>query len=219
MLEKTLLEKMQEAHQSHEVGQYIYYNTGKAEPEEKEIASRRNNPYYNEGDHDIEYVLCKGVEFYANKCEFDTFKMSLRLGLILNPEDVNEDTSIKEDAKPVNNYVRFYTGEQYCYLNGELTNEPGKSLYEPSRQGYVSYNKLMRLLDKSGVTFNGPKSYESFKNAILEGKKFDLSITADLTKKKEQEVVEEVVYEEEKEKEKEPEEKGRSFVKKIFRRR
>ena len=212
MLEKTLLEKMQEAHKAHEIGQYVYYNTGKVDSEEKEIAKRINNSWYNTGTDDIEYVLCKGVEFYANRCEFDSFKMTLKLGLIFDPKDVNDDTSIKEDAKPVNNFVRFFTGDLYCYQNGELTNEPGKSLYEPSRQGYVNYNKLVSMFDRSGVTYNGPKSFDSFKDAILKGEKFEISVSADLTKKKEE--PKEVNFEEEK-----AEDKGRSFVKRIFSRR
>jgi hypothetical protein len=138
--------------------------------------------------------------------------MTLKLGLIFDPKDVNDDTSIKEDAKPVNNFVRFFTGDLYCYQNGELTNEPGKSLYEPSRQGYVNYNKLVSMFDRSGVTYNGPKSFDSFKDAILKGEKFEISVSADLTKKKEE--PKEVNFEEEK-----AEDKGRAFVKRIFSRR
>ena len=211
MLEKSLLEKMQEAKKAHEVGQVIFYNTGKVDTEEKEFAKRINQTYFNNGTDDIEYVLCKGVEFYADRCDFDTFKMELRLGLVYDPKDVDEENNIKEGSKPVSNFVRFFTGDLSCYQNGELTNEPGKSMYEPSRQGYVNYNKLVSMFDKSGVTYNGPKSFESFKNAILDGKCFDLSITADLTKKKEEPV--EMTFEEDK-----AEDKGKAFVKRIFRR-
>ena len=128
----------------------------------------------------------------------------LEVGLIFNKSDVDEEKHIKENAKPLDGVVRCYTGDITSYLNGEKSNTDG--YYGYGKQGFVDYDELVLSTKKNGLSFIGPKSFEEFKEKIISGEQFPISLQANLTEEKENELEREV-------------EKPRKLTKKTFFRR
>ena len=108
-----------------------------------------------------------------------TLSMNLSLGLIFDGKYVDEDNKVKADAEPMEGIVRYYTMEADCYLNGEKTNKHDGAKYR-SRQGFINYARLVNSAAKNGLTFNGPRTFEEFKEQILVGEPFDISLSASL---------------------------------------
>ena len=182
-MKESLLERVIKAKKDYEVGQVVYYNNGKVGTEVNAYAKKMEN---FRDDVQLELLMedfCKATALYGSKYDMDTMEVGLLLGLIYNVDDVDENKVPLKGAQPVNNIVRYYDVGFNCYSNGEKTNKYDYGEVHPTYQGYVHYDKLVKAFNNSGVLFTGPKTFNEFKEAILNGETFDISLIADIPKK------------------------------------
>ena len=177
---KDLLEELRDLRHAYDVSHVNYFNTGKVSEDEAYFTTRicDDNSMVSFGL--IKNVLIEATKSYSRDCDFDKINMNLLLGLVYKVSDVDEDRKIKANAKPIDNKVRFYTGSVKAYLDGEQTNTFDYYENGINFQGYINYNKLVKFAKECGLVFTGPDSFEEFKQKILSGEVFDVSLTADL---------------------------------------
>ena len=127
-------------------------------------------------------IFCNATDSYARDYDFDDIQMGLELGLIFDQADI-KDGSIKENAQPVKDIVRYYTGSVNCYQDGRQTNTIDYGHYGRGRQNFVSFKGLMEQIKQSGLQYTGPETFEEFEEQILVGEPFDITISANLNEK------------------------------------
>ena len=184
-MEKTLLEKLQAAKESNEVDHVCFFNNGEVKQEEKKFAYRIKEANDSRSYAAIEDLFCSATESYARNYQFDTVDMGLLVGLIFKKEELNSNNEITAGSKPLDGIVRYYTGSVNSYLDGNQTNDIDYGHYGLGKQGYVNYNELVKLTKENGLTYNGPETFEEFKDKIISKEQFDITISADLNKKEE----------------------------------
>ena len=185
-MDKRLLEELIEEKYSYETAHVCFFNNGKVRTEDNGSAKRINNSNPRSSLEDIKDVLKRAIRFYSSECDFDTINLDLELGIVYDKNDVNEDNTIKENCEPIQNIVRFYTGSIKCLLNEE---EASKFNYGEIGYGYQSYTKfdeLKSLIDKNGLSYNGPQTFEELKDRIQSGEKFNITVSANLVEKEKQ---------------------------------
>ncbi len=182
VFEKSLLEKMQESKDKHGVACISVFNDGKVRIDENYRMPMMK--YANDLDafKTIGEVLYDCNESYAREYNFDSISLNLSLGLIFDGKYVDEDKKVSPDAVPMDGVVRYYTMESDCFLDGEKVNERDAGYYK-GRQGFIGYNRLVSSAEKNGLVFNGPRTFEEFKEQILIGEPFDISVTANFIQK------------------------------------
>ena len=114
---------------------------------------------------------------YSRIYNVDSVSMDFLMGPVYSAKDVI-DGKVREGAHSIGKLVRFYTSNITSYFENAKTNEHQYS--GPQYQGYVDYDKFVAALKEEGVTFNGPESFEKLESLILNGEKFDISISIDL---------------------------------------
>ncbi len=181
---ETFLDRVKSAKRDNEVGQVVFYNNGKVDTETNGYAKKMNDIFDRVEIELLMQDLCSATATYAARdFDMDTMEVGLLLGLVYSASDVDENNRPKENAQPVNNVVRYYDIGFNSYKDGQKTNDGedyGK--YHVTHQGYVHYDKLVKAFEGSGIEFTGPKSFKAFKEAILAGEVFDVSLVADLMK-------------------------------------
>ena len=183
-MKKTLLEELKDARLSREP-KYVSFFNDKTISVDNYGEKRRMEDYYLDSTiRDINITFRTSTEILALDNEFDAVSLDLKLGLVFDIEDVTDNKEIKAGSKPINGIVRCYTGCIKGYVDGKKSNDKDNSYYET--QGYVNYDDLVSTMENNGVSFNGPKSFEEFENAIYSFKKFDISLNADLKNEKEE---------------------------------
>lgn len=206
-MKERLIDKMIQAKNDHGIAYVNFFNNGEVKKDERNRTTLLK--YANEASafDSIEETLYNSTESCCREYDLDTMEMTLLLGLIYNGQDVDENDQLLENAEPMKDIVRFYTGEVNSYLDNEKTNTYDYGRIN-GRQGYINYNVLLNQVKKNGLTFNGPESFEEFKEKILAKEPFDINLTATLipTEEKQEEVAEV----------KELEEKPKSKIKRIF---
>ncbi len=193
-MDKSLLEELREIRHDRDIALVAYFNDGNIRKDEYSrykfyLEEKGKNDFYLISD-----TMKEAARVYSYSYDFDSIKVPVNLGLIYNVEDIDENDKIKENAEPINGLVRFYTGPVESYLAGEKTN-----LHESraARQGFIKFNTLMNSIEKSQLEYNGPKSFEEFKERILNNEIFEISLTAsslnreEKTSSKQEEVIEE----------------------------
>ena len=184
-MDKTLFEKLQDAREQHEIAHVSFFNDGEIRSDEKymlKLFDRANSPKEFEA---IEEVFVKAAESYSRQYKFDSIEMGLILGLIFNKEDIDENNQTRENAKPIEGIVRYYTGSVKSFQDGQQTNTIDYASYAPTRQGYINFNKLISAIKRSGLSYTGPESFEEFEEQILVGEPFDITLSANFNKKEE----------------------------------
>lgn len=201
-MKERLIDKMIQAKNDQGIAYVNFFNDGKITKDERNRTTLLKYANGESAFDSIEETLYSSTESCCRNYDLDTIEMNLYLGLIYDCKDV-DDEQIKENAEPMNNIVRFYTGEVNSYLDNEKTSDYDYGRMH-GRQGYINYNVLTSQIKKNGLTFNGPKSFEEFKEKILSKETFDINISATLipTEEKQEEVV--------------VEEKPKSKIKSIF---
>lgn len=129
-------------------------------------------------------TLYDAAKSYSKYGEYDKINMRLVLGLVYDGKYVNPDKTLKANAVPMDKIVHFYTDSVNSYLNDEKTNEKDYYNYGFNRQGFIEYNDLVKQIKKEGLVFNGPANFAEFKNLMLKGENFEVSIEANLKKEK-----------------------------------
>ena len=181
---KTLKEKLLDIRKEQEIGYVNFYNIGEPNTDTNGFGKRIKTFRSSEYEDLIKDVLYKAAESYAYDKTYDSIELFLTVGLVFNKSDVNDDNSIKGNAKPYKDVVRFYTGSVNSYLNGEKVNVADYYCYGVGYQGYVDYNHLVAAIEKEGLSFKGPRTFEELSDRILAGEKFDISIHANLLENK-----------------------------------
>lgn len=180
---ESFLDRVKSAKIANEVGQVIFFNNGKVQTETNGFAKKMEDINDRVQIELLMDNLCDATASYARSYEMDTMEVGLLLGLIYNASDVDENNIPLPNAQPVNNVVRYYDVGFNSYKDGQKTNgEEDYGKYHVTYQGYVHYDKLVKVFDGSGVEFTGPKTFKEFKEAIQAGKVFDISLVADLMK-------------------------------------
>ncbi|MBR6137400.1 MAG: hypothetical protein IKQ06_04515 [Bacilli bacterium] len=181
-MSKTIIDDIMEAKKNHEIAQIGFYNDGKVRTEEYWFAKRMEDTNSEYSYEVIQDVLADCAKTYIYSCDFDSVTLNLAIGLMYNKEDVNAKNKINPDAEPIRDYVRYYTKDANCYLNGKKTNKYNAGEYK-SRQGYIKYDELVKLANKNGLIFNGPENFDEFEESILCGVPFDITLGARLVEK------------------------------------
>jgi len=179
-MRESLIDRVMSAKKDYEVGQVIFYNSGRVDTETNSFAKKMNEIYDSVELEMIMRDLCGATASYSGDFKMDTMVMGLDLGLIYKASDVDENNKPKENAQPVKNIVRYYDNGFNCYMDGEQTNDRQYGKHNVTHQGYVHYDKLVKTFSGSGIEFTGPKSFEEFKKAIQAGQVFDVDLVADM---------------------------------------
>lgn len=179
---KTLLEKMQESKDKHGIEYICVYNDREVHIENTYRTSLIK--YANDDDafDNIGNVMYEVNEEYAREYDFDTLNLKLSLGLVFGGQDIDNNKKVKTDAKPLEGIVHYFTGTAHCYLDGEKTNKIEWG-HVKSKLGYINYDILVKSAEENGLIFNGPKTFAEFKEHILVGEPFEISLTASLNSK------------------------------------
>ena len=184
-MEKSLIEKMIEAKHDHDIVLVEVFNNGKY----KYIPQYATKPLEDVDNYNsfnqIERYFCDATESYARHYDFDSINLNLQIGIIYDVNDIVNDT-VKEGAEPLDEIVRFNTGSVKSYLNNKKTNIMDYEDYGFSQQGFIKFDKLMSSIESSGLQYNGPKSFDELKTKILNGEKFDITLSANLKTKEEE---------------------------------
>ncbi len=163
-----------------------YFNDGQVGFDSRSTGRNILWAFTNRPIEDIKTNMIAATRSYINDCDFDRIEMYLRLGLVYNSNDINEDNSIKENALPYDGIVRFYPTSFKSYLDDKQTNEIDYARYGYNKEGYVRYNALVKAMNRSGLKYSGPESFDELKERILNNEEFDIKVVASLTKNKEQ---------------------------------
>lgn len=176
-MEKSVIEELIEA--KHEYDDVIasFFNDGSVKKDEKYMykyleRAKTSNEFYL-----ITATMKDATKAYSLRYDFDAIKINLLLGIIYDTKDIDANNQIKENANPYNGIVRFYTSDVASFLDDEKTNEHN---YDYGRQGFIRFDKLMSEINKSGLVYNGPKSFEELKDKINNKEEFEISLTASL---------------------------------------
>ena len=189
-MDKNVLDELREAKYAYETAQVCFFNSGIVGKENNDTAKRINTDNPRDSINDIQRVLTSAIKYYSIKCDFDTISMDLDLGIIYNIDDVNEDNTIKENREPIQGIVRFYTGSIKTLLNDQKTSKFDYGETGFGAQHYIRFDTLKAYIDKSGLSYTGPQTFDELKNRIQSGEKFNVSLTANLVEKKEKQIQE-----------------------------
>ena len=184
MLDKKLIDELKAMKAKTKEIYVCHFSDGHVETASRGTGERIKEANTTEPIDDIKYTLKDSTRSYIDTFEFDFDKieMDLYLGLVYNISAINENGSIKEDAKPYDGVVRFYTGSINSYLNGEQTNDADYNRYGTyNYQGFVNYDNLVKAMKNSGLKFVGPEDFDEFKNRIENNEKFGVKVVASLT--------------------------------------
>ncbi len=176
-MKKSIMDRLIELKESREVKYTNFFNDGSISFDDVKFSEKLSKLDSFEPISDVFY---KAAESYSSDAAFDSITMYLLLGLVYDKDSLNEDNSFKTNAKPYNNIVRYYTGSVKSYQGQDQTNELDWYKYGYNRQGYIRYDELVKTIKQEGLIFNGPETFEEFKNLILSKKPFEISFTADL---------------------------------------
>lgn len=181
---KTLKEEILDMKNKTPNGYICFFNDGTtSKDEEKTIESLELK---SPAIFRIKDLYQNAAKSYINKgYDFDTIEMDLKMGIIYKEVYVNEDNTIKEGNKPLDKYVRIYTGRIKSYLDENQTNESDYYEYGVNYQGVEKYNLLLDEIEASGLKFIGPEKYEDFKEKILNGETFEIKLSLSLIEQQE----------------------------------
>lgn len=132
---------------------------------------------------DITKIIKRAAEMYKLDGKFDRITANLDMGLVYYKDDVDNKNRIIGCSKPINNIVFYTATDISSYYDEKKTNKYNYCTYGWTVSGYVKYNEFAELMEKEGLSFSGPETFTDFKDAILNGKKFDIALEADLRTK------------------------------------
>lgn len=181
---KSIKEKMLDLMNGQEVERVNFFNDGSVTTDNYSFVE---HSYFSTAA--IGKTFYDAAESYFYRCDFDNISMDLLLGLVYDKKYVNDDNSLKENAKPMDNIVRYYTGSVKSYLDNVQTNTEDYYKYGVGRQGYVKYDDLLSMVEREGLAFTGPKTFEEFRDLILCKCKFDVRISANLKQEKQKKLI------------------------------
>ena len=179
-MKETLREVLLKIKNEQRDGFVSFFNTGNIKIDKQDYIDFIRKSNFESDLRNIKNTLGDATRCYSNRYSFDSVSMNLEVGLIFKKEDVNEDNTIKENASPIKDVVRFYTGSIKSYLDGEKTNIAYFNDIVFGRQGVINYNYLVNALKEEGVTFEGPESFNELKERIMSGELFDVKFSVDL---------------------------------------
>lgn len=183
-LEKRLIDKLKNIKHEYDVVQVVLFNNGNIKGSNLRSSFKEDELNNKKAFERFEYRFMDAVDNYSQYYSFDTVSMDLNLGIIYNSEDVNDKYLPKDESvEPIQDIVRFSTGHSGSYLNDEKTNSIDYNDFKGNIGGYIDYNYLVSMIENSGLSFEGPKTFEVLKERILSGEVFDISISANLVEK------------------------------------
>ena len=180
---KTVLDKLKEVKKNNDTALVSFFNTGEIKKDTYSQASRLKEASIKSNYDLISEVYERAANSYNTfNYDYDTINMYLELGLIYDNDNINSNNQIKEGANPVKDIVRLYTGSIKSYKDGEQTNKADYGEYGLGKQGFIKFSNLIKWIDNNDLIYIGPETFEEFKNRILSGEKFDIVLSANLTK-------------------------------------
>lgn len=184
--EPTLLDKMKESKNQHGIALVGVYNDGKKSFYKQWQTTTMK--YANDKDQfdSIGKYIYEVNESYSRECDYDTLNFEMGVALLFSGKDLDENQKLKDDAEPINGIVKYYSSKSACYLDGEeiKTIDWGNI---KATDGFINYDLLVKSVEGNGLVFNGPKTFEEFKEHILIGEPFDITISASLKPKEKKE--------------------------------
>ena len=160
-----------------------FFNDGSVSRDDYENTKKmewaKSDAYFS----DIESQFVNIVVEHTRNTDFDSIDMHMLMGLVFNKDDVDEENVIKENAKPINNMVRYRVGNIDSVLDGEQTDITYLNRYSFGKEGYLRYNEFVRTMRRAGINFIGPRNFNEFKEASMSNEAFDICLIAQLMEK------------------------------------
>ena len=149
---------------------------------EVQNTSKQSNTNDEDQFDDIGKYIYGVNESYSRECDYDTLNIDMAVGLLFSEKELDENQKLKDDAEPINGIVRYHSSKSTCYLNGEEVKTIDWGIIKAT-DGFINYDLLVKSVEENGLVFNGPKTFEEFKEHILVGEPFDITISASLNQK------------------------------------
>lgn len=178
----TLLDKMKESKEKHGIALIGRFNDGTTSFYQKWQTTTMK--YANDEDQfDSLGKYIYGVnESYSRECDYDTLDFDMTLGLLFSGKELDENQKLKDDAEPINGIVCYHSSKSTCYLDGEEVKTIDWGIIKAT-DGFINYDLFVKSVEENGLVLNGPKTFEEFKEYILVGEPFNITISASLNPK------------------------------------
>ena len=181
-MDKSTLDTIIDAYHSDDPTYVCFFNNGEVKEDGLSVNEKMDAYHYDDTLSYIPYYLKKATLSFKDDAPFDQVTMGLKVGLVYNVCDVDEEGKIKANAEPIKGIARCYFDDVNCYLDGKKANKRRFDMY--GNNGFVNYNKLVSYARENKLDFTGPETFEFFKAAILSGEKFDVEVSANINKSK-----------------------------------
>ena len=125
----------------------------------------------------ITYFSLRGVKY-------DEITLKPFFSLVVKEKDLDENTIIKKDIKPIQIIVAVRINGFYC-MNKEqkLVEDPDVIYLDNSREYIVNFDEFINLLEQKGFSYNGLTSIEEIQAHIISGHPTISDITLSFNKK------------------------------------
>lgn len=169
----------------------LFYNDGERDVESSQLINQCG--FYNEDPYkNILSEVKYGYERYLRNFYAAEINMGIKLGIMYNSCDVNEDGTLKEGATPIYDKIRFYTLDLDAFDANGKKNEDYYNEFRTRHYGFMNMSDFVKRSFKEGFEYDGPLSFEELAEKINNGEIFDINLTVVLGKKNEpkEEIVE-----------------------------
>ena len=184
MEEKNIIDEIMNIKKQREIAYVNFFSDGTITKDNYKFAKDLSSLKRDESVSFVQYLLTEAATLYSLETNFDELDMHMTFGLIYSKDQVNDDDSLKENAIPVDEIVRFKTTRIDSFTDGKKSNEED-SLNGHEYSGYAYYEDFINAMMNAGLVVDGPKTFYQLKYAILNKDPFDVSIIANLPKKEE----------------------------------
>ena len=185
-MRNSMLNRIKDSRRDSEITRVNIYNDGHVNDDNYSYVKNHGVLVYSDMMElkGIEDVLSGASSCYTDCFELDSVRMKLRVGLVYDRQDVDDEYKPLPGREPLNGKVRYYTHEVDALLDGEKVNkEFNYYTFGRNRQGYINYGRLVSSLRHGGLIYDGPETFEELKERILSGEHFDITVTADFKEK------------------------------------
>lgn len=181
-MESKLLKELAEIRDSLDPVLVYFMNNGNVIAKDSYSLNLLNN-FSNERSAEwIKDLFKKAAGMYVYSGKFNRLITTIDMGLVYYKDDVDDKNHIIGHAKPINNIVYFNASKIDSYLDNKQTNKYNYCEHYLAN-GFVNYNEFPELMDKEGLMVSAPKTFNDFRDAVLSGEKFDITVEADLREK------------------------------------
>lgn len=122
--------------------------------------------------------------FSKNEVKYDEITLVPFFSLVIKERDLDSNTIIKSNAKPLPKLVTIRINGFYCIDGKEIFDADPDCIYDENFKEYVVVlDEFINLLEQKGYIYTGLKSVEEIKDKIISGQPSISNITLSFNKK------------------------------------